>query len=442
MHISTTEDKKATFEDSLVKKYHSKVYTKLMPLLIIIYIISFIDRTNIGMAKAAMSIDLGLSATAYGLGAGLFFLTYSTCEIPSNLMMSRVGARFWITRIMITWGLISAGMAFVQGPISFYVMRLLLGAAEAGLYPGIILYLTYWFGRQERARAIGFFLLAVCIANIVGSPLAGGLLLLDGFMGFHGWQWMFIIEGLPAVLLAFYIYAVLPDKPNKAKWLSKEEVNYIETTLEQEIPQGISKDQKFSFKFAFCNKVFMLVVAMYFTHQIGVYSLTYFLPSIISSYGQMSTFTLGLLSAIPWIAAAFGGFFLPRYAKTAKKSQVILSIGFLSMALGFFIGAIGGPVLGMIGFCIGASMFFVVQSIVFTFPAALMSGNMLAGGLALMACLGICGGFVGPYVFGILEDQTGSPSSGLWFAIILFIIATVISLIVKQPAMHGEQENK
>lgn len=428
--------------DSMAKRYHSKVYTKLMPLLIIIYIISFIDRTNIGLAKASMSIDLGLSATAYGLGAGLFFLTYSTMEIPSNLIMSRVGARFWITRIMITWGLISAGMAFVQGPTSFYVMRLLLGAAEAGLYPGVILYLTYWFGREERARAMGMFLLAVCIANIIGSPIGGALLMLDGVGGFHGWQWMFVIEGLPAVLLAFYVYAVLPDRPNKAKWLTKEELNYIETTLESERPSGVDKDQRFSFKTAFTNKTFLLIVAIYFTHQIGVYSLTYFLPSIILSYGKMSTLTLGFLSAIPWIAAAIGGFFLPRYASTAKRSQTILTMGFISMAIGFFIGAISGPVLGLIGFCIGASMFFVVQSIIFTYPATLMNGSMLAGGLALLACLGISGGFVGPYVFGVLEDRTGSPSSGLWFAIALFICASIISLFVKQPPSKKELENK
>lgn len=231
MHISTTEKNKASFDDGFVKKYHTEVYTKLMPLLIIVYIISYIYRTNIGIAKATMGIDIGLSVTAYGLGAGLFFLIYSTCEIPINLMISRVGARFRITRIMITWGIISAGMAFVQGPISFYVMRLLLGAIEASLYLGVILYF-------------------------------------------------------------------------------------------------------------------------------GVYSLIYFLPSIISNYGKMSTFTLGLLSAIPWIAMAFGGFVLPRYVKTARKSQIILSIGFMSMAIGFFIGAIGGPILGMIEFCISTSMFF------------------------------------------------------------------------------------
>ncbi|NBJ34143.1 MFS transporter [Serratia fonticola] len=405
-----------------------------MPLLIIVYIISFIDRTNIGIARASMSIDLGLSATAYGLGAGLFFLTYSTMEIPSNLIMARVGARFWITRIMFTWGVISAGMAFVTGPTSFYVMRLLLGAAEAGLYPGIILYLTYWFGREDRARAVGMFLLGVCIANIVGAPLGGALLMLDGLGGLHGWQWMFIVEGFPAVLLAFYVYAVLPNKPRDAKWLTKTDIEYIENKLAAEQPVGVDKNQKFSFKTAFTNKTFMLIVAIYFTHQISVYSLTYFLPSIINSYGKMSTLMLGLLTAIPWIAAALGGFFLPKYANTASRSRIMLVSGFMSMAVGFLIGVLGGPVLGLIGFCIGASMFFVVQSIIFTYPATLMSGPMLAGGLGLLACLGITGGFFGPYVFGLLEDRTGSPSAGLWFAIVLQTLAIIGAARVKQPA--------
>ena len=176
---------------------------KLMPLLVVVYVMSFLDRTNIALAKASMGIDLGLSAAAYGLGAGLFFLTYALFEVPSNLIMQRVGARFWITRIMITWGLLSAGMAFVQGETSFYIMRLLLGVAEAGLFPGVMLYLTYWFNREQRARATGYFLLGVCLANILSGPLGGALLELDGWLGWHGWQWLFVLNGLPAVALAY-----------------------------------------------------------------------------------------------------------------------------------------------------------------------------------------------------------------------------------------------
>ena len=213
---------------------NSLMLRKLMPLLVIVYVISFLDRTNIALAKHSMSIDLGISAAAYGLGAGLFFLTYAAFEIPSNLIMHRVGARFWITRIMVTWGALSVAMAFVTGETSFYVMRLLLGAAEAGLFPGVMLYLTYWFGREERARATGYFLLGVCVANIVGGPLGGALLELDGRLGFHGWQWLFVIEGVPAILLAFVAWKMLPDRPTSAPWLSREDAIALERRLAAE----------------------------------------------------------------------------------------------------------------------------------------------------------------------------------------------------------------
>ncbi|CKI53201.1 MFS transporter [Mycolicibacterium smegmatis] len=197
------------------------IIRRLMPLLIAAYIIAFIDRTNIGLAKHHLEVDLGISAAAYGLGAGLFFLAYSLCEVPSNLIMHRVGARIWIARIMVTWGLLSAAMAFVQGPASFYVLRILLGAAEAGLFPGVMLYLTYWFGRDQLARANGAFLVAVCLANIVGAPVGGALLGMDGVLGWQGWQWMFVIEGIPAVLLAAVVLKVLPNGPLEAKWLDR-----------------------------------------------------------------------------------------------------------------------------------------------------------------------------------------------------------------------------
>jgi len=190
---------------------------RLMPLILAAYVMSFLDRTNIGMAKKQLEIDLGISAAAYGLGAGLFFLTYAASEVPSNLIMHRIGARIWITRIMITWGLISAGMAFVQGETSFYILRLLLGAAEAGLFPGILLYFTYWFRSEIRARAIGLLLLGACTASILGAPLGGLLMGLDGWLGWQGWQWMFFLEGIPCVFLAIWVFKKLPNGPADAK---------------------------------------------------------------------------------------------------------------------------------------------------------------------------------------------------------------------------------
>ncbi|MEB5921978.1 MULTISPECIES: MFS transporter [Franconibacter] len=427
---------------------HKKIYRHLLPLLIVAYIISFIDRTNIGMAKASMSVDLGLSATAFGLGAGLFFLTYSVLEIPSNLFLAKIGARRWIARIMITWGVISCAMAFVTGPWSFYAMRLLLGAAEAGLYPGIIYYLTLWFGREERAKATGLFLLGVCFANIIGAPLGGLLLNMDGIAGWAGWQWMFFIEGLPAVALAFVVWRMLPDKPADAKWLDKQDVAFIETTLAREAREASHAPSAFSLKKALSTRVFLLLVLIYFTHQFSVYGLSYFLPGIIGSWGSLSPLQVGLLTAIPWIAAACGGVLLPRFARTENRSRRMLMVGYLVMAVGMVIGATGGPTLAMLGFSITAFMFFAVQSIIFSWLPSIMSGSLLAGSFGLLNCLGLCGGFLGPFILGAFEDRTGSATSGLWFAVGLLVVGALVATLIRSqvspslaagPVARGEK---
>lgn len=411
---------------------------KLMPLLIAAYIIAFIDRTNIGLAKTHLEADLGISAAAYGLGAGLFFLAYAAFEIPSNLIMHKVGARLWITRIMITWGLLSAAMAFVQGPASFYALRVLLGFAEAGLFPGVMLYLTYWFTREHRARANGYFLIAVCVANMVGAPLSGALLGLDGALGWHGWQWMFVLEGLPAVALAFVVFKYLPNKPADAKWLTRDQAAALTARLEVEQRDGATASGTHSFAGLFKDKLILLTILVYFTHQIAVYSLTYFLPSIIGSWGEMSDFTIGLLTALPWVAAAIGAFVLPKYASTSRRSSRILFGGMVSMAVGLVIAAVSSPVVALLGFCLAASCFFVVQSILFAVPASRLAGAALAGGLALVNTLGILGGFLGPYVMGILETRTGSPLSGLWFVIALVTVGALVSLTLRPRASLHE----
>ncbi|EMH3401504.1 MFS transporter, partial [Burkholderia multivorans] len=275
------------------------LFRKLMPLLIAAYVISFLDRTNIAFAKHSMGVDLGISSAAYGLGAGLFFLTYALFEIPSNLIMHRVGARFWITRIMITWGALSVAMAFVRGETSFYVMRLLLGAAEAGLFPGVMLYLTYWFGREQRARATGYFLLGVCIANVVGGPLAGALIELDGTLGFHGWQWLFVIEGIPAILLAFVVWTRLPDRPSAAPWLAPDTGRALERALAAEQDAGAASHGGHAFGAALRDPQIWLAIFVYFCHQLTIYTVIFFLPAIIGASGRLSPIAVGLLTALP-----------------------------------------------------------------------------------------------------------------------------------------------
>ncbi len=303
------------------------LFRKLMPLLVLSYVISFLDRTNIALAKTHIAVDLNISAAAYGLGAGLFFLSYALLEIPSNLIMHRVGARFWITRIMVTWGLLSAAMAFVQGETSFYIMRVLLGVAEAGLFPGVMLYLTYWFGREDRARAVGYFLLGVCIANIVSGPLGGALLGMDGIWGFKGWQWMFVLEGLPAVFLAAVVWKKLPDGPDSAPWLTPAQAQEVRSRLAAEAADASAGKGGHSFLGAMRDPQVWLAIFIYFCHQISIYTVIFFLPGIIGTYGKLTPVEIGLLNSLPWIAAAIGAAWLPRHANTPRAAAACSAWG-------------------------------------------------------------------------------------------------------------------
>ncbi|KWF93277.1 hypothetical protein WL94_11745 [Burkholderia cepacia] len=411
------------------------LFRKLMPLLIAAYVISFLDRTNIAFAKHSMGVDLGISSAAYGLGAGLFFLTYALFEIPSNLIMHRVGARFWITRIMITWGALSVAMAFVRGETSFYVMRLLLGVAEAGLFPGVMLYLTYWFGREERARATGYFLLGVCIANIVGGPLAGALIELDGTLGFHGWQWLFVVEGIPAILVAFVVWTRLPDRPSAAPWLAPETGRALERKLAAEQDAGVAAHGGHAFGAALRDPQIWLAIFVYFCHQLTIYTVIFFLPGIIGASGRLSPVAVGLLTSLPWLAAALGAGTLPRFARESRHSRRMLCAGLAIMAAGMVGAAHASPLAGLLCVCVAASMFFVVQSIVFTFPASRLAGSALAGGLGLVNTCGLLGGFVGPTVVGAIEQATGNAKNGLTLLAAALVVAAFASLALR----HGHE---
>ncbi len=408
------------------------LFRKLMPLLVLSYVISFLDRTNIALAKSHIAVDLHISAAAYGLGAGLFFLSYALLEVPSNLIMHRVGARFWITRIMVTWGLLSAAMAFVQGETSFYIMRVLLGTAEAGLFPGVMLYLTYWFGREERARAVGYFLLGVCIANIVSGPLGGLLLGMDGVWGFKGWQWMFVLEGLPAVALAAVVWKKLPDGPESASWLTPAQAQAIRHKLAAEGADGSAGKDGHSFLSAMRDPQVWLAIFIYFCHQISIYTVIFFLPGIIGTYGKLSPLQIGMLNSLPWIAAAIGAAWLPRHASTPQRGRRLLCLGLVVMAVGLLIAAFAGPVVGLAGFSLTALMFFVVQSIVFLFPSSRLKGVALAGGLALINTCGLVGGFIGPSVMGIIEQATGSTRNGLIIMAVLLLVACAVAPFLRQ----------
>lgn len=419
----------------------SRNYRKLMPVLVFAYILAFIDRTNIGMVKQDLEIHIGISAAAFGLGAGLFFVAYAFLEVPSNLIMHKVGARFWIARIMLTWGILAMAMAFVWNEASFYVLRILLGAAEAGLYPGVILYITYWFPKKERAKAIGLFLLGVSLANIIGAPLAGLLLGMDGFLGLHGYQWMFLIEGFPAVILCWWVWFRLPNGPQDAKWMTQEEKDLLTDVLKAEdTGEKTSHTGIRALGPVIKDIQIWLVVLIYFSHQIAVYSLSYFLPSIIQSYDEtMDSLTVGLITALPWISAAIGSVLLPRFATNTTRARSLVSGGLVLIAGGLFIAVRSGFLVAIIGFCISAFMLFVIQSVLFTFPSNRMSGAAAASGIAFINTFGLIGGFIGPTVMGGLEESTGNPFAGLWFIIILVLIGAVLAWLLKY---HTSDESR
>jgi len=324
-------------------------------------------------------------------------------------------------------------MAFVQGETSFYIMRLLLGVAEAGLFPGVMLYLTYWFDREQRARATGYFLLGVCLANILSGPLGGALLQMDGLLGWHGWQWLFVIEGLPAVALAYVVWKKLPDGPASAKWLSAADKRDIEQRLSAE-KAGAPPQTRLSQMFR--DKQIWLAIAVYFVHQITIYTVIFFLPSIIGTYGSLSPFEIGLLTSVPWIAAAIGAATFPRLATTPTRCRMIMFFGLLTMAAGLVIASFSSSFIGLVGFSLTALMLFVVQSIIFVFPSSRLSGSALAAGLAFVTMCGLFGGFVGPSVMGLIEQTTGSTRNGLWVIAGLLVLAALISTRLRQ----GQEE--
>ena len=414
---------------TLDKVTESLVMRRLMPLLVIAYVISFLDRTNIALAKTHLEVNLGISAAAYGLGAGLFFLTYALAEIPSNLIMHRLGARFWITRIMATWGIVSACMSLVQGPTSFYLMRMLLGVTEAGLFPGVMLYITYWFGRETRAKATGYFLLGVSLASIIGGPLGGLLLGLEGVLSLHGWQWMFAIEGLLAVAFSVVTWRLLPDRPATARWLSPAQSERLEQRLADEASEVMASTgaRGGSLRRSFTDPQILLTIFVYFCHQITIYTVIFYLPGIIAGYGKLSDLLVGSLSTLPWLASAIGTVWLPRLAHTPTRSSRLLGGGLLVMALGLLIAAWANPVVAMLGFCLSGLFFFAVQSVIFTFPASRLTGKGLAAGLAFVNTCGLLGGFLGPSVMGTIESHTGSTHNGLIVIAALLLVAAIAS---------------
>jgi ACS family tartrate transporter-like MFS transporter len=409
----------------------ARVTWRLLPFLLLLYIISWLDRVNVGFAKLQMNSDLGMSDTAYGFGAGIFFLAYAACEIPSNLLLVRFGARRWIARIMITWGLISAGMMFVQGEMSFYIMRLLLGAAEAGFLPGIVYYLSQWFPRPQRAKAVSWFMIGIPLSIVFGGPLSGWLLGFEGHLGLHGWQWMFLLEGLPAVFLGFVVLGYLTEKPADAKWLTAEQREWLGRTMEAEHLAAHAR-HRVGVREVLAHPTVWLLAAIMFCCQTGSYGLTLWVPTIVKGLSGFTNFEVGLISALPYIAAAAGMVLIGRSSDRTGERFMHVAIPTAIGAIGFvFTALLKSPIPAMIALTVAAVGDYGTRGPFWALPGKFLTGSAAAAGIALINAMGAVGGFIGPYAVGYLKDTSGNFESGLFLLAGILFAGSVLTMFLR-----------
>ncbi|WP_322052711.1 MFS transporter [Paraburkholderia bannensis] len=412
------------------KRIVGHIARRLVPFLALIYVVAYVDRTVVGFAKLHMNAAVGLSDAAYGLGAGLFFVGYFLCEVPSNLALARFGARVWFARILFTWGAITMAMAFVSGPKSFYVLRFLLGAAEAGLYPGILFFLTHWFPVRHRARVIGLLVLAQPIAGIVTGPIAGALLETHGFFGLSNWQTLFVVSGLPAVLLCLPTLRLLPESPAHARWLDPEARRWIERELASD-RRSYSLDAHRNPFSALKDRRVLLLALLFLPFPLCIYGLSLWLPTIIKAFG-VSDSTAGLLSAVPYLFAVAGLLIVPRHSDKHRERYghivVVSAVAALTMAASAWVHA---PVLQLLFISLTAFSLYSIQAVVWALPGEFLSGTSAAVGIAMINSLANLGGYLGPYGIGLIKDATGSLAAGLYFLAATLVVAVLATFAVR-----------
>jgi len=394
-----------------------KVAWRLLPLLIICYIVASIDRGNISYAASGgMAKDLGLSATQFGFAAGVFFISYFIFEVPSNLMLERFGARKWIARIMITWGILAMAAAFVDRASTLYVMRFLLGAAEAGFFPGVILYMTYWFPKPYRSRVVAAFVFSVPISNGIAAAVSGWLLGMHGVLGFSGWQWLFLIEGFPAIVLALVVLLFLTDRPEQARWLSEEERNWLSSTMSNERAQVLEQErEKPGFWSTFGDTRVLAITAIYFANLIATWGITFFMPQIVKMMGK-SDMETGLLSSLPYFFTPLGLLVLSWSSDRTGERKWHCALGAMLGAVGLAMaGYYSNGVLALVGFAIASAGLFGARGPLWAMPAEFLTGVRAAAGIAFINAVGNLGGLVGPPIIGWIKDQTGDYTMAVYF---------------------------
>jgi MFS family permease len=399
------------------------------------FIANYIDRVNIGFVNSYMQRDLGMGAEAFGLGSGVFFVGYAIFEVPSNLLMAKFGARAWLTRFMFTWGLVAAAMAFVWNDMSFYVLRFLLGVAEAGFFPGVVYYFTQWLPQKERGKTVAIFLGASALASVMSGPISGGLLSIRGF-GLHGWQWMFLIEGLFSIVLCFASWFLVKSHIRDASWLTGDERDALETTIaEEQAEREAAGGAHVPIMKLLKDPQIILFCLLYFAIQLTIYAATFWLPTIIRKMGDLTDFQVGLFNAIPWLIAMVAMYFFAVWSAKWGFQQTWLAASLVIAAP--VPSTPGNPVFSFVAICFSAIGFKTAASLFWPIPQGCLDARVAAAVLALINAIGNLGGFLAPATFGCLQQHTGSITGGLSGLGVASLIAAAATFLAKDRASRA-----
>ncbi|WP_018259971.1 MFS transporter [Methylobacterium sp. WSM2598] len=413
--------------EALLASATRKNLVRLIPIVAIAYFFNYIDRTNVGFAALTMNRDLGLTNAQFGAAAGLFFVGYCLLEVPSNLILYRVGARRWLARIMISWGLLSAATALVTGPTSFYALRILTGAAEAGFFPGVLFYLSTWFPAQSRVRVLSWFLVAIPLSSVIGGPLSVALLQLDGLLGWKGWQWLFLVEGLPACIMGVLTLILLRDSPKEATWLTPDERAALLEALDRESTSRPRKD----FLAALRDGKVWILTGILFSYWLGINGIAIWLPLILKGHG-LSTMEIGWLSAVPYLVASAAMIVWARHMDRTGRHLANLAATCLVAAAGFVISVVFSSLVpAMIGITFAVIGLSSARPAFYSLPSRYLTGAAAAGGIAFINAVGSLSGYVAPWIMGVLKDATGSFNAGLLGLAAMLVVSALLTGLLR-----------
>ena len=418
-----------------------KFFKRVLPVMLVMLVCNQLNRSNIGYAQDHLQADVGIGAAAYGFGAGLFFIAYAIFELPSNVLMEKYGAKVWLTRIMISWGFVSFLMAFVQNETMFYILRFLLGAAEAGFFPAVIFYFARWVPARQRGKATAVFIAGSSVAAAISGPIAGTLLTLDGALGLHGWQWLFGFEGIISVLVGAVVFFLLDARIEDAKWLDRAEKQALTRAISEEDERHTKADTGKANRWKMLlNPQILLLCGIYFAIQLSIYANTFWLPSIVKRIPGTTDLSAGFLSSIPWICAVFAMYFAAKWQDKARSRKPLLVVALLVAAAGTYAAAVASPVLALVFLAVAAMGFKSASPLFWTIPQSGLHPLVLAPAIAIINSLGNLGGFVAPFGFGIIKDQTGSVIPGLFALAAASAVAAGLVYFLKERRTGGPAE--